>query len=145
METTLNIHSDILEEINRAAVSCGISRSDVIVALIKRIMDDVSNSVRFGRLVRYQERSSPDAWHTVHVRLRMDDYEYFLDLRRLLKMSVSLILVYAVRKFLNEIMEKRGTDNYCYRNYVLIKEIFNDTTCWRLIWGYPPDIGKILP
>ena len=76
METTLNIHSDILEKINWAARSRRISRSAMIVVLIKRIMDDASNSVRFGRMVRYQERSSPAAWRTVHVQLRMDDYEY---------------------------------------------------------------------
>jgi hypothetical protein len=145
METTLNIHADILEKINRAARSRCISRSDMIIVLIKKIMDDVSNSVRFGRMVRYQERSSPDTWHTVHVQLRVDDYEYLLDLRRLLKMSVSLILAYAVRKYLNEKMERKETDNYQYKNYVLIKEIFNDTICWRLIWGFPIGIEKLLP
>jgi hypothetical protein len=144
METTLNIHADILEIINRGAQSCCVSRSDMIMLLIKKVMDDVSNSVRFGRMVRYQERCRPDVWHTVHVQLRMDDYEYLLDLRRLLKMSVSLILVYAVRKYLNGIMKKKDTDNYQYKNYVLIKEMFNDTICWRLIWGYPPKIEKLL-
>ncbi len=145
METTLNIHTDILEQINRAAQLRCISRSDMIVVLIKRIMDDVSNSVRFGRMIRYQERSCPDTWHTVHVQLRPDDYEYLLDLRRLLKMSVSLILAYAVKRYLNRIMEKKKTDNYQYKNYVIIKEVFNNTICWRLIWGYPPGIEKILP
>ncbi len=145
METTLNIHADILEKINRAARLRCTSRSGMIIVLIKRIMDDVPNSVRFGRMVRYQKRNRPDVWHTVHVQLRMDDYEYLLDLRRLLKMSVSLILAYAVGKYLNGIMEKKETDNYQYKNYVLIKEVFNGTICWRLIWGYPPDIEKLLP
>ncbi|HNW29884.1 MAG TPA: hypothetical protein PKN50_15505 [Spirochaetota bacterium] len=145
METTLNIHTDILEQVNRAARLRCISRSEMIIMLIKRIMDDVSNSVRFGRMVQYQKRSGPDVWHTVHLQVRMDDYEYLLDLRRLLKMSVSLILAYAVRKYLNEIMEKKATDNNQYKNYVLIKEIFNATICWRLIWGYPPGIEKLLP
>ncbi|HOT45199.1 MAG TPA: hypothetical protein PLM53_12560 [Spirochaetota bacterium] len=145
METTLNVHADILEKINWAARSRRVSRSEMIIVLIKRIMDDASNSVRFGRMVRYQERNRPDMWHTVHVKLRMDDYEYLLDLRRLLKMSVSLILAYAVRKHLNEIMKKKATDNNQYKNYVLIKEIFNATVCWKLIWGYPPDMGKLLP
>lgn len=145
METTLNIHSDILGKINWAARSRRVSRSAMIMVLIKRTMDDVANSVRFGRMVRYQERSSPDAWNTVHVQLRMDDYEYLLDLRRLLKMSVSLILAYAVRKYLKEIMQNKDTDNYQYKNYVLIKEALDDAICWRLIWGYPYNIGKLLP
>jgi hypothetical protein len=144
METTLNIHTDILEIINRSARSRSVSRSDMIIVLIKRVMNDASNSVRFGRMVKYQKKDTPEVWHTVHVQLRMDDYEYLLDLRRLLKMSVSLILAYAVRKYLNGIMEKKDTDNYQYKNYVLVKEIFNDITCWRLIWGYPPNIEKLL-
>ncbi len=76
METTLNIHFEILEKINWAARSRRVSRSAMIMMLIKRIMDDATNSARFGRMVRYQERSSPNAWRTVHVQLRMDDYEY---------------------------------------------------------------------
>lgn len=143
METTLNVHNDILEKINQAAQLRGISRSEMIIMLIKNVMKDVRNSVRFGMRVRYQKRSNPHSWETVHVRVGVDDYEYLQDLRRLLKMSISLVLAKAVKKFLKEIMKKNDNDNY-FKNYILIKEIFNGVICWKLVWGFPPGVEQIL-
>jgi hypothetical protein len=133
METTLNIRTDIIDKVNMAALSRGISRSEMIVILIKKVMNDISDPVRMGRLVRYQERGRPDEWHTFHLYVREDDYEYFLDLRKLLKMSVSLILAYAVEKFLDKLMKSSVTDNNRYRNYIIIKEVIDDIICWKFI------------
>ncbi|MBN1495414.1 MAG: hypothetical protein JXA07_01505 [Spirochaetes bacterium] len=144
METTLNIHVRILEKISLAARSRGISRSEMIILLIKKAMDDIPDPARIGRMVRYQKRNMPTEWRTFHVRLRMDDYEFFLDLRKLLKMSVSLILAYAVKKFLDKLVTANTTDNYQYRNYVVIKEYIDSIVSWRFIWGYPPKIGRII-
>lgn len=144
MKTTLNIRNDILLKITRAARSKGVSRSDMIVLLIKKAMDDISDPVRIGTMVQYQQRSRPDDWHTFHVRLRMDEYEYLLDLRKLLKMSVSLILAYVVKKFLGEIMKSNLSDNYQYKNYIVIKELIENIPCWKFIWGYPPNIEKFI-
>lgn len=144
METTVNIHIDILNKIAGASRERGISRSELIVQLIKKAMDDIYDPVRIGQMVQYQERKSPGEWHTFHVQLRMDEYEYLLDLRKLLKMSVSLILAYAVHKFLEKIMKGHLTDNYQYKNYVVIKEMIDDIISWRFIWGYPPGIKKLL-
>ncbi|MBP7738700.1 MAG: hypothetical protein KA369_22180 [Spirochaetes bacterium] len=144
METTLNIHVDIFRLINSAAKARGISRSDLIVTLLKKVMDDIANPSRLGKLVQYQEKSMPCEWRTFHVSLREDDYEYFLDLRKLLKMSVSLILAYAVKKYLKRIMNKNITDNYLFKNYVLAKMVIDNIVCWKLIWGYPPDITKFI-
>jgi hypothetical protein len=145
METTLNIRTDINEKINRAAQLKDISRSELITILIKKVMDDISNPGRIGRLVQYQERRSQGAWHTFHFYLKEDDYEYFLDLRKLLKIWVSLILAYAVERFLEMIMKGNSTDNNRYQNYVIIKEIIDDLICWKLIWGFPPNIKKLPP
>jgi hypothetical protein len=70
--------------------------------------------------------------------------EYFLDLRKLMKMSVSLILAYAVEKFLDTIMSRNNTDNNRYRNYLIIREIIDNITRWTFIWGFPPNIEKFL-
>ena len=107
-------------------------------------MDDVSEPGRLGTMVRYQRRCEPDKWHVFHLQVRMDDYEYFLDLRKLLKMSVSLLLAYAVEKYLDK-QKVLNTDNYWYKNYVIIKETINNTICWKFIWGFPRDLFRFLP
>lgn len=144
LETTININIDILNKIVRASRMGEISCSELIVLLIKKAMNDINNPARIGRLVRYQERRKADEWHALHVQLRMDDYEYLLDLRKLLKMSVSLILACAVKKYLDKMTSCNLTDNYQHKNYIVIRELIDGIISWRFIWGFPHSIDKLL-
>jgi hypothetical protein len=152
METTLNLHVDILKKITLESRKRGISRSEMIVFLLKKSMEKVSNPGHFGSLVRYQMRSSPEEWHVFHIKLRVDDYEFMLDMRKLLKMSVSLILARAVQRFLqrttktiNSYFKKYKADKYRFRNYVIIRETVSHVVSWRFLWGFPPNIGDYFP
>jgi hypothetical protein len=144
METTLNIRIDVSKKITFAAQARGISCSEMIAILIKKVMHDISNPGRMGKLVQYQERRRQNEWHTFHLCVREDDYEYFLDLRKLLKMSVSLILAYAVNKFLDKILKMDDTDKNRFRNYIVIRDVIDDIICWKFIWGFPPNIEKLI-
>jgi len=147
METTLNINTDILEKISSAAKYQGISCSAMIVSLIQKVMGEKMNPIVIGRLVRYQKRRRHEEWHRFHIILREDVYEYFLDLRKLRKMSVSSILAYAVRRYLRNNINKDFTDNnrYQYRNYIVLRESIGYIPCWKLIWGYPPSLEQHIP
>lgn len=142
METTLYIHSDILEKINYAARIRRTSRSDMIVMLLREVMIDMPDPAGAGKMVQYQKKGRDNEWHRVHVSLRMDEYEYFLDLRRFMKMSVSLILAYAVKRYLKQLIIKNETDNYQPKNYILAKTVIDSIVCWTLIWGFPPNLDK---
>ena len=145
MRTTLYIKSDILKEVGRMADMHCISRSAMIIELLKIVMKDGSIHVRMGRLVQYQAREAPGSWHRFHITFRVDDYEFFQDLRKLSKKSLSLIIAEAVKKYLKKIVKGRvDRDNYPHANYVIIKEIINSIISWRLIWGFPRDIARIL-
>lgn len=145
MDTTLNISIAALEQITSVAHAHGITRSELITHLIKKVMDDIPDPARLGKMVQYQKRMPPGDWHTFHLSLREDDYEYFLDLRKLFKMSVSLILAYALKKFLKYMNKKNNTDNYTYRNYLVVREIVDGIICWKLHWGFPPHPEKLFP
>ena len=142
METTMNIHAGVLKQITLAAQLKGLSRSEIIIILIKKVMDEKWKTVPVGRMVKYQKKCNPGDWHAFHLSLREDDYEYFLDLRKLLKMSVSLILAYAVDKYLQQLITCNITDNYRFIHYVVVKEIVEDTICWRFYWGCPATLQK---
>lgn len=144
MDTTLNIHEKVLQEITDAALLKGISRGELIVALLNRIMKDTRHSVRTGTLVRYQKRRPRAEWRRIHARFEADEYEFFLDLRKLLKMSLSHILADAVEKYIDAIINETEVDNNLYRNYMIIKEEIDSIPCWVLIWGYPPSITRLL-
>lgn len=144
METTLNMRLDISNMISMAALRKGISRSELVLILFKKVMDDIPDPGRMGNMVQYQERRDKNEWLKFHLVLRVDEYEYVLDLKKLLKMSVSLILAYAVEKFLNKLMKRNNTDNYRYKNYLIVREIIDNLICWKFIWGFPPNIEKHL-
>lgn len=139
MNTTLNIHFEIFNIITAAAQTHSISPSAMIIRLMKKVVNDTSKPHRKGTMVRYQRTCEPDAWRIIHITLRPDDYEYLLDLRKILKMSVSLILAYAVRKYLNN-NEGSFIDNYQYNNYKIIRKVKNSIVSWEFIWGNPPDL-----
>jgi hypothetical protein len=144
METTLNIRADILEQIAGAALDRGISCSDMVHFLIQKTAKDIAKPKCIGRMVRYQDRRKPEEWHIFHIQLREDTYEYWLDLRKLLKLSVSLILANAVKKYLNKLLQKNNTDNYLFKNYIIVKEIMDNIIIWKFIWGIPPNLEKII-
>ena len=144
MKTTLNMHKDTVEKIKEAALSRGISISLMISKLMQKVMGENIRYMRMGRLIQYQKRCGKKEWRKVHVKLRGDEYEYFHDLRKLLKMSVSFIVANAVKRYLNEIMNEKSSDNYPYhyRNYIVIREIIDKIVCWKHIWGYPLHIDQ---
>jgi hypothetical protein len=143
METTLNMRIDTLEAITRAAESRGLSRSQMIVFLIKRVMADVPDALPMGSMVRYQNRRRPEDWRVIHIKVSAYEYEYMLDLRKLLKLSVSLICALAVQKYLKRPLEKCFPDNYpFFMNYMLGKEIINNIISWRIVWGFTTNITK---
>ena len=138
METTLNIHEVILAKITRLAENYKKSRTEIIIYLLKRVMRDMQNTPTMRRLIQYQKRNMPGDWATFHISFHPDDYEYFLDLRKLLKRSVSLILAYAVDKYLNDNITNNFTDKNPCKGYGIIKKTINNVIFWILIWGNPP-------
>ena len=144
MKTTLNLHKTLLAALATAAASRGISRSAMAVILLRKELAGFKGPGYPGTLVRYQERAGADEWHTFHIRFRPDEYEYFHDMRRLGKFSVSYFLQRAIKKY---ILQKRKTnigDNYHYKNYMIIRGTVDNIICWQLYWGYPRGIEKIL-
>jgi len=142
METTLNIRADVLKQIVCAAQANRISCSDMIALLIGKVAAG-AGSVRTGSMIQYQGRRSSPEWHVFHVQVREDTYEYWLDLRKVLKMSVSLILAYAVKRFLCKLINFKSTDNYRCINYIIVKEVIDSFIVWKFIWGCPPNLERL--
>jgi hypothetical protein len=140
METTVTIHLNLFNRITQAAQMKKVSRSKLIITLLEMMMEKPSHPLRLGRLVQYQERRKPEEWHTFHISFMEDEYEYFQDLRKLLKMSVSLLIAIALKNFLNDPEDTINTDNYRFTSYLVVQEIVDSIICWRLYWGYPAGI-----
>ena len=134
-----------MEQINKISNIKNISRNEVIKNLLKMIMDNEANHFSFNRSIRYQDSASKEKWRKFHLLLKIDEYEYFIDLRKFFKMSVSAIVAYAANKYFKKIIKsKTTTDNYWFQSYILIEETINDVKTWKIFWGFPLKIEEIL-
>lgn len=144
IETTIYVHNSILNKLVEGAAVTRKSINSIIKLLIQRIMRDNQRMIKRNSRIKYQERDLKENWHRIHVVLNEYEYEYCLDLRKFLKMSVSFFLAYAVLRYLDELLKNKiGTDNYYYKNYFFIKKTFDGTICWQIYWGIPPDLTAL--
>ena len=150
IETTLNIERRILDGITQAAIVTVRTRSNIIRHLFARVIKDHNKLVKSNTGIRYQKRDESNLWHKFHITFRIDEYEHYLDMRKLFKLSLSRILAYAVRQYLSEIIRKlsdkiltKKADNYLIKNYLMLQDSTIGVFCWRLYWGIPPEIEKI--
>ncbi|HOT43857.1 MAG TPA: hypothetical protein PLM53_05345 [Spirochaetota bacterium] len=142
IDTTININSHVYGLLSKAIVLTGYSKNQIISSLMRRIGDDHDAMIATWTRIRYQKRGNKEDWRQLHLTLRPDEYEFFLDLRKVFKFSVSCLVAYAVEKYLDEILKKlyKGDDNYRYKNYMFQRIIVDGVVCWMLSWGIPQSI-----
>ncbi|OHD66700.1 MAG: hypothetical protein A2176_11185 [Spirochaetes bacterium RBG_13_51_14] len=139
IETTVNINIDNLNRLAFASLTSGRSKNIIVSSLLRRLAEDSEKLQKTWSRVRYQNRDDKQNWRRLHLTLRPDEYEFFIDMRMVFKLSVSYLIAYAVEKYLDEIMHKilRRTDNYRYKNYIVSRIIIDGVICWMQYWGIP--------
>ncbi len=139
IDTTICIHDDILKKLEEASISTGLPRRCLISCLIKYASQAMPKGPSRWRRVKYQERRKDSRWRRIHVLMRGDEYEFFDDMRKFCKMSISHLIAFAVINYLDEILEKvaANPDNYLYRNYAFTQYCIDDVVCWIIYWGLP--------
>jgi hypothetical protein len=146
LRTTLNIHVDVLSRIYNAALKLNKSNREIIILLFMRIMQKYSMQQGKFSTVKYQPDDDRNKWHKFHICFKADENEFFGDLRKFCKFSVSYLLAIAVEEYLDKLMddaEKKIVDNYPYFNsYLIYREIVEGIISWRLYWGYPVEEPK---
>lgn len=142
IETTMNIDRDVAARLDAAAARLGVTRRHLVSSLLGYAQRKPRDAEARGNRVRYQERREKSRWCTIHVSLRKDEYEFFIDLRKVMLLSVSFIIAWAIEQYLDELIFKmiKEPDNYRYRNYIIISTIVESVTCIVIYWGIPPNL-----
>ncbi|MCP4138271.1 MAG: hypothetical protein GY754_45335 [bacterium] len=172
INTTINFKVSILEKVNAAAETLDISRTRVIIKLLKKVMNEKNFSPRMAIAVQYQRLvpavdpdfdpdsvtdsdidpdSEPveDSWHKFHISFQEDVYEFCIDLRKFRKMSVSAIVAYAVANHLDSLLglpqeDPIPTDNNRFKHYVISSSEMHGVVSWQLFWGLPEKTADLL-
>ena len=137
--TTLNLELSTYEELKTLADLKDISVSRVIVALMKFLSKEVEHRKMPERLVEYQKLSKGEEWFTCHVYLSFSEHQHFVDMRNFLKMSVSFLVSYAVRKYGTLILdfspEEFWDDKNLLPHYSFGKKTVSGQQYFIICWG----------
>lgn len=144
IETTININSNLLLRVHNVSGKPGRSRRIVISWLLGRLSGDREMPLVSWSRIRYQERDKERNWEESHLYLTPVEYELFLDLKKVYKMSGSYLIAFAIEKYLNELLLQNAgiADNYRFANYGLSRFVVNKVVCWTQYWGVPPKLMK---
>ncbi len=144
IRTTVNLREDDALVLQRAAAEAGVTRSRLVSALLRRRAELEKRRVKAWERVRYQERDESANWKKVHVSLRGDEYEFFIDLRKVKKFSVSFLISQAIRELLDDVLKMivGKVDKYYYNGYAFMGMVVGNVTCWLFCWGIPIRMPK---
>jgi hypothetical protein len=142
IETTLHLHADTMKRISEASRLAGQSKNYIVSRLLCMITDEKKAGPAAWSRIRYQDRYQNIKWHRMHVLLSPAEYELFLDLRKVYKMSVSRIIALEVEKYMDGLVEglDNNPDNYRFPCYVFSKFIIDGVICWAQYWGLPHNL-----
>jgi hypothetical protein len=142
IETTINIKNVAFQRLCRASGTLGRPRRLLISWLLRRLADESKMPPASWSRIRYQERDEYKNWEKSHLYLTPAEYELFLDLKKVYKMSGSYLIAHAIDMYLNELLSMSGelADNYRFTNYGLSRRVVNRVVCWSQYWGIPPQL-----
>ncbi len=143
IDTTINIKLNLLSKIAEVSAIYNISFNRIIAILINKFLGNCSNKAKLFNTIKYQQTGDDIVWHTLHVSFSEDIYEKALDLRKVMKMSVSFIIARAVELYLEQVIkelsQRSKADNYS-QDYVFISSKCNGLLCFSIFWSSPSEI-----
>ena len=114
IKTTLYMHKNIRNALDEASEALCISRSKIIKLLLMEIKLDKFKFIKLFSQVTYQDSDVKENWKNFHISLTPSEYEHFIDMRKLFKMSVSKIVAFAVSQYLSKLLSKKNHRDNCF-------------------------------
>lgn len=139
IKTTFNIKLSQAARISQISTQIGYSKSKIINLLFRKVFKSNTFKIRFLQSIQYQKQIvDNNRWKHFHVSLEGVVYEKCLDMRKVFKLSGSLIISDAIDKLLDELIDdiNKGNagDNYS-SNYLIFYTKAEYFTQITLVWG----------
>ncbi|MGB4269997.1 MAG: hypothetical protein WBK20_12575 [Spirochaetota bacterium] len=148
IETTTCISDEHYERLQIYAKAHNMSLRTFISGLVSFAAFRERLPIQYCTRLRYRKRYE-SSWRRLHLVLFEDEYEFFMDVRKLFKVSLARIIaycmdnvVYEYLEFLSREEEKEDyyTDNYRYSGYAFETGSKCDIFYITVYWGPHPDI-----
>ncbi len=148
IETTTCISYHHLDIISMYASQHNMSLRTFVSSLINFTSYCKKVNIQYFKQLKYRPKSA-GKWKRLHLVLYDDEYEFFMDVKKLWKMSLALVIAYCLENFLYEFLEFLSkaekdddyyTDNYRYSGYTFEVGMEEDIFFYKLYWGPHPKI-----
>lgn len=156
IRTTYVLCEEVLKLLLDAQEKTKWSVEALLLMVMRKMMKSHEQYYRDEGRIEYQKRKDendmPIKKYRVKMKFLMRDYNYFQDMRRIFRRSISLNMAIAVYSYLVEIVEKIlknditaiKADNYPYECYAIIGKCIENITTYRVWWGVPPNLELLI-
>ncbi len=111
IETTINISQKNLNIIRTISCNQNKTVSNCIITIIEGLYKSEHLKERSFKRIEYQKGESDTVWKILHIYMDEGIYEFFLDLKKVFKLSFSYIVALAIQFYQND-YKKMKHDNY---------------------------------
>lgn len=139
IKTSVYINTDKLVKVMEYSAANGLTYNEVITLLLKKMQADGGCNIRKFSAVKYQNDDPDKNWVTKTVYFEEICYEFFTDMRKFFKESVSLLLSKAIELFLNTILSevKEILLNYADSDWDIRRDDVESGVIWTIFWIKP--------
>ncbi len=142
---------EVCEALTEAREKTGWEWTKLVVGVMRMMLRNHTKFTREHGRVEYQKRYDEYTGEKikkqrVKVEVIEREYDYFQDMRKIFRRSISLIIAIAVTHYLPALVEKilnddydEEVDTYPYKNYAIIEKCIDNITTFRIWWGLPLD------
>ncbi len=150
IRTTYMMTQEVLLMLKEAEKRTGWTMTDLIISVMRYAMRHHAKYEREHGRIAYQKRLDKDGMPIPKVRVKVKflqrEYDYFNDMRRFFRRSISHVIAIAVLSYLPELVERiessaydEEVDSYPYKNCAIYDKCIEEATVFHIWWGLPCD------
>ncbi len=150
IKTTYMMTKEVLLLLKEAEKRTGWAMIDLVIAVMRYVMRHHAKYEREHGRIAYQKRLDKDGIpipkFRVKVKMLEREYDYFNDMRRFFRRSISHVIAIAVLEYLPILVERiekgeydEDVDSYPYKNCAIYDKCIEEATVFHIWWGLPSD------
>ncbi len=155
--TTCVMRDDVIALLADAEETTKMPKEELLLLSMRKMMKNYEAYERTDGRIEYQKRFDDDTGkrmkkQRVKMKVHSFDYNYYQDMRRIFRRSISLVMAIAVmtylaeigEKILNKEIEEVLADTYPFQNYAIMGKCIENIPTWRIWWGVPEKLKLLL-
>ncbi len=150
IRTSYMMTREVLLLLKEAEMKTGYAMIDLIIAVIRYAMRHHAKYEREHGRIEYQKRFDvegvPIPKFRVKIKILEREYDYFNDMRRFFRRSISHVIAIAVLEYLPALVERiekgeydEEVESYPYKSCAIYDKCIEEATVYHIWWGLPSD------